>query len=236
MAVFLDKSDNIHNFIHIEYKIWIKNMKKLKKSSYPQSNKSELKEWLLIFRGHLIFFMTSAIVGKVNNLQGDKSMNNNDILIRLRYALDIKNVDMVEIFKLGGVEVTKDEVLKILTKINEEEEDNEDVIICDDQMFDAFLNGFIIFKRGKQDPKPGQPERQAPSLKESSNNLLLKKLKIALSLTSEDMLQILEDAGVRITKGELSALLRKVGHKNYKFCGDRYARNFLKGLAIRYRG
>lgn len=190
------------------------------------------------FQGAILFFVTtSAIVGKVNHLQGDKSMNNNDILIRLRYALDIKNVDMVEIFKLGGVEVTKEEVLKILTKINEEEEeDNEDVIICDDQMFDAFLNGFIIFKRGKQDPKPGQPERQAPSLKESSNNLLLKKLKIALSLTSEDMLQILEDAGVHVTKGEISALLRKVGHKNYKFCGDRYARNFLKGLAIRYRG
>lgn len=143
---------------------------------------------------------------------------------------------MVEIFKLGGIEVTKDEVLKILTKINEEEEDNEDVIICDDHMFEAFLNGFIIFKRGKQEPKPGQAERQAPALKESSNNLLLKKLKIALSLTSEDMLEILEDAGVRVTKGELSALLRKVGHKNYKFCGDRYARNFLKGLAIRHRG
>ena len=37
-------------------------------------------------------------------------MDNNDLLIRLRYALDIKNNDMVEIFKLGGIEVTKDEV------------------------------------------------------------------------------------------------------------------------------
>ena len=44
-------------------------------------------------------------------------MNNNDILIRLRYALDIKNTDMVEIFKLGGIEVTKEEVLKMLTKV-----------------------------------------------------------------------------------------------------------------------
>ena len=37
-------------------------------------------------------------------------MNNNDILIRLRYALDIKDADMVKIFKLGGIEVTADEV------------------------------------------------------------------------------------------------------------------------------
>ena len=47
-------------------------------------------------------------------------MTNNDLLIRLRYALDIKNTDMVEIFKLGGVNVTKEDVLKILTKRKEE--------------------------------------------------------------------------------------------------------------------
>ena len=44
------------------------------------------------------------------------AISNNDILIRVRYALDIKNTDMVEIFKLGGIEVTKEEVLKMLTK------------------------------------------------------------------------------------------------------------------------
>ncbi|WP_046179307.1 DUF1456 family protein [Domibacillus tundrae] len=176
------------------------------------------------------------------------SMSNDDILIRLRYALDIKNTDMVEIFKLGGIEVTKEEVLKMLTKSknsypNEADNDgdlaqNDDVVKCNNSMLESFLNGFIIFKRGKQDPKPGQPDRQAMPLKnnESMNNLILKKLKIALALTSEDMLDILEEAGVIITKGELSALLRKEGHKNYKECGDRYARNFLKGLAVKYRG
>jgi uncharacterized protein YehS (DUF1456 family) len=175
------------------------------------------------------------------------SMDNNDILIRLRYALDIKNTDMVEIFKLGGIKVTKEEVLKMLVKskdsydndvdddeIDEEEEEN---VKCSNFMLESFLNGLIIFKRGKQDPKPGQSERPVMSIKsnKSVNNVLLKKVKIALALTSEDMLDILEDAGVLITKGELSAVLRKEGHKNYKECGDRYARNFLKGLAIKYR-
>lgn len=176
------------------------------------------------------------------------SMNNDDILIRIRYALDIKNTDMIEIFKLGGIEVTKEEVLEMLTKSknsypNEADGDgnlaeNDDAIKCNNNMLESFLNGFIIFKRGKQDPKPGQPDRQAMSLKnnESVNNLILKKLKIALALTSEDMLDILKEVGVIITKGELSALLRKEGHKNYKECGDRYARNFLKGLAVKYRG
>lgn len=171
-------------------------------------------------------------------------MDNNDILIRLRYALDIKNKDMVEIFKLGGIELTKEEVLQVLTKSKDdfydddnfdEAEANEEHIKCDNIMLESFFNGLIIFKRGKQEPKPGQPERPAYSKNERVNNILLKKVKIALSLTSEDMLEILETSGVFITKGELSAFLRKEGHKNYKECGDQNARNFLRGLAIKYR-
>ncbi|MGG1675696.1 DUF1456 family protein [Neobacillus sp. NRS-1170] len=164
-------------------------------------------------------------------------MDNNDILIRLRYALEIKNKEMAEIFKLGGAEVSVPEVIKILTKSDEDELENDDQIKCNNSMFDSFLNGFIIFKRGKQEPKPGQPETpvQVSPKSVNVNNLLLKKVKIALSLTTEDMLDIFENAGITVSKGELGALLRKEGHKNYKECGDKFARNFLKGLAIKYR-
>jgi uncharacterized protein YehS (DUF1456 family) len=163
-------------------------------------------------------------------------MDNNDILIRLRYALEIKNKEMAEIFNLGGVEVTVPEVIKILTKSDDEAE-YDDQIKCNNSMFDSFLNGLIIFKRGKQEPKPGQSDTPEPLLKKSANvnNLLLKKVKIALALTTEDMLEIFENAGITVTKGELGALLRKEGHKNYKECGDKFARNFLKGLALKYR-
>jgi len=163
-------------------------------------------------------------------------MDNNDILIRLRYALEIKNKEMAEIFNLGGVEVTVPEVIKILTKSDDEAE-YDDQIKCNNSMFDSFLNGLIIYKRGKQEPKPGQPDTPEPSIKKSANvnNLLLKKVKIALALTTEDMLEIFGNAGITVTKGELGALLRKEGHKNYKECGDKFARNFLKGLALKYR-
>lgn len=180
-----------------------------------------------------------VIVNILGGLQMD--MTNNDILIRLRYALDIKDTDMVKIFKLGGVEITKEEVQKMLIKSKDSYHNDvdfdEENILCDNFTLESFLNGLIIFKRGKQDPKPGQPERPAMSITDdrSVNNVLLKKLKIALALTSEDMLDILEVAGVIVSKGELSAILRKEGHKNYKACGDRYARNFLKGLALKYR-
>ncbi|MEK4487235.1 DUF1456 family protein [Psychrobacillus sp. FSL H8-0484] len=170
-------------------------------------------------------------------------MENNDILIRLRYALDIKNKDMVEIFKLGGVEVTKEEVLKILTKSKDEYDDEVDVeedenrIKCNNKMFESFLNGLITYKRGKQDPKPGQSENPEPSEqhKDHVNNMLLKKLKVALQLTTEDMLDILDEGGIAVSKGELGAILRKAGHRNYKECGDNFARKFLKGLAVKHR-
>jgi uncharacterized protein YehS (DUF1456 family) len=162
-------------------------------------------------------------------------VENNDILIRLRYALELKNKEMAEIFKLGGVEVTVPEVIQILTKSDDE---SNEQIKCNNSMFDSFLNGLIIYKRGKQEPKAGQPETTEPSTKNSANvnNLLLKKVKIALALTTEDMLDLFDKAGITVTKGELGALLRKEGHKNYKECGDKFARNFLKGLAIKYRG
>ena len=56
-----------------------------------------------------------------------------------------------------------------------------------------------------------------------------------MSLTSEDMLGVFELSGITLSKSELSAVLRREGQRNYKECGDRYARNFLKGLAIKHR-
>lgn len=58
------------------------------------------------------------------------AMSNNDILKRVRYALDIKDIDMVEIFKLGGMEVTKEDVVDMLTKIKrvpQHEAENDEV-------------------------------------------------------------------------------------------------------------
>lgn len=164
-------------------------------------------------------------------------MDNNDILIRLRYALEIKNSEMAEIFKLGGEEVSVPEVVRILKKSDDEEE-NDSQIKLTNSMLNSFLNGFIIYKRGRQEPKPGQTNTPEPTIENYSNinNILLKKIKIALSLTTEDMIDVFKKAGLNVSKGELGAFLRKEGHKNYKVCLDNFSRNFLKGLTIKYRG
>lgn len=162
-------------------------------------------------------------------------MNNNDRLTRLRYALNLSDGDMADIFELGGHTITKKEVDALLKKTSDNSDDleveNEYMVPCTDEMLERFLNGFITYKRG---PKDGP----APALElnhKNANNLFLKKIKIALMLTSDDILELLDDEGVTISKGELSAVLRKEGHRNYQPCGDRYIRNFLRGLTVKYR-
>lgn len=165
-------------------------------------------------------------------------MNHNDRLTRLRYGLDIKDDDMVEIFAMGGVSLSKENVQALLKKQVSETTEAPDVraenvyeIACSDEQFERFLNGLIISQRGAKDA-------QEPVLElnhANANNLMLKKIKIALTLTSDDIHDILSEAGLEISNSELSAVLRREGHRNYKPCGDRYIRNFLKGLALRYR-
>ncbi len=165
-------------------------------------------------------------------------MNNNDRLLRLRYAVDIKDSDMVKAFELGGHPVSREEVREMLTRNHDARstEDKENVYLkaVNNQVLDAFLNGYITLKRGPQKEQKDIPQQKSKEIRHI-NNVLLKKIKIALFLTSEDMLAIFAEAGIYPTKGELGAILRKEGHRNFKPCGDKYARNFLKGLGLVYR-
>ena len=154
-------------------------------------------------------------------------MNNNDVLRRLRYALDISNPAMIEIFRLSGCSIEQPTLLKFMKK-----EEEEDFIACSNPLLSFFLDGLIVHKRGRRDADSGQPPKPDLSL---DNNAILKKLRIALDLKEEDMLAVMGLAGVTISKSELSALFRNKGHKHYKECGDQFLRNFLQGLTARNR-
>ncbi|ADG41151.1 MULTISPECIES: DUF1456 family protein [Leuconostoc] len=161
-------------------------------------------------------------------------MNNNDIIIRLRYALNIQNEDMLKIFKLGGVSIDEAQLHTLLTKQNDESPRDEKV---DMHQLESFMNGLIISQRGQKfgaDLKPVPPTFDMH--KEADiNNVVMKKLKIAMSYTSDDYMSFLKSAGVTISNNELSAVLRRPDHRNYKPAGDRYLRNILKGMAVEYR-
>ena len=69
-----------------------------------------------------------------------------------------------------------------------------------------------------------------------TNNDILKKLRVALKLRDEDMIQVLKLADFEVTKSEINALFRSEDHPNYKECGDQLLRYFLNGLIIYMRG
>lgn len=69
-----------------------------------------------------------------------------------------------------------------------------------------------------------------------TNNDVLKKLRVALRLRDDEIVEILKLVDFNITKSELGAFFRKEDHPNYTECGDQILRNFLNGLVIHYRG
>ncbi len=151
-------------------------------------------------------------------------MTNNFILRSLRYTFKFKDSKMIAILGFGGAEVTRAQISDWL-----KQDDDPDYKNCSDTKLASFLNGLIIEMRGKKEGVQPQLEKRI------TNNIVLVKLKIALNLKSEDLLEIMELASVRIGKHELSALFRKPGHKNYRECKDQILRNFLKGVQVKYR-
>ncbi len=69
-----------------------------------------------------------------------------------------------------------------------------------------------------------------------TNNDIFKKLRVALMLRDDQIVEILELVDFRITKSELGAFFRDEKHENYMECGDQVLRNFLNALIIHLRG
>ena len=73
-------------------------------------------------------------------------------------------------------------------------------------------------------------------VKRMTNNDVFKKLRVALMLRDDEIVEILKLADFKISKSELSAFFRKDDHPNYRDCGDQVLRNFLNGLVLHLRG
>lgn len=69
-----------------------------------------------------------------------------------------------------------------------------------------------------------------------SNNEIMKKLRVALSLNTDQIIEICKLVNFTVTKSELGDIFRKEDHPNFKKCGDQILRNFLNGLVIYKRG
>lgn len=152
-------------------------------------------------------------------------MMNNDVLRSVRYMLNLNNDGIVKIFALADTEVTPEQIVTYTKK-----EDEENFKLCPDILMANFLNGLIYFRRGKDESKP------VPKIeRKMTNNIILKKLRIAFDLKSDDVLEILASQEFRISMPEITAMMRAPEHKNFRECGDQFLRYFLRGLTKRVK-
>lgn len=149
-------------------------------------------------------------------------MTNNDILRRIRYLFNYSDSEVVALFKLAECDVEETEVSNWLKK-----DDDPFFVEITDKELATFLNGLINQKRGKREGTQPEPEE------ELSNNMILMKLKIALNLKSDDIIDLFAMVDRKVSKPELSAFLRSADHKQYRPLMDQYLRNFLRALQLK---
>ena len=150
-------------------------------------------------------------------------MTNNDILRRIRYIFDFSDSKMIEIFALAGHKVTRSQISDWLKK-----DDDPTFLDLNDYQLAIFLNGLINDKRGKKEGEQSIPENRL------NNNIIFRKLKIALNLKDDDILEILGLVNFRLSKHELSAFFRNPNQDQYRPCNDQILRNFLLGMQEKY--
>jgi uncharacterized protein YehS (DUF1456 family) len=151
-------------------------------------------------------------------------MTNNDILRSLRYTFDFSDDKMIALFAMGGKSVSRSEVSDWLKR-----EDDPEFIGIYDKDLAYFLNGLIIYRRGRREGELPVAEKTL------TNNMILRKLKIALDMKDDEILEILSTVNVNISKHELSAFFRKPTQSQYRLLKDQILRNFLRGIQIKIR-
>lgn len=154
----------------------------------------------------------------------ERALDTNDYTRRIRYALKIDDANAMRLIHLGGDSATLEEVRGWRMK-----EGDGEYLPCPEPMLLAFLNGLVIEHRG---PAPVSPYRKPKSAERFDNNTVMKQLRIALSLRTDDVHDAIKVGGGGLGKTEVSAFFRNSDARNYRRCGDQVMRWFLAGLTI----
>ncbi|KIM06803.1 MAG: hypothetical protein KU38_11960 [Sulfurovum sp. FS08-3] len=145
-------------------------------------------------------------------------MRTNKILERITKALYLNVNDIAHIYELAHYPKTKDEIRALL-----QDERSKKFQEATYEDLGLFLDGLIIKKRGEM----------SNSLEEElalDNNLILKKLRVALNLKTHELVMIFALNDMTLSPSQINALFRKEGHKNYRLCSDKMLFDFLAGL------
>jgi len=152
-------------------------------------------------------------------------MISNDVLRSVRYLLDLPDARIVDVVHLAdpAFDLSPDEVRAWLLR-----EDEPGYKECPNAALARFLDGLIVHLRGRDESRP-----PPPIAARVTNNLVLKKLRVAFALKDTDVQDVFRAADFSISTAEIGALCRQPGQRNYRACGDQILRNFLKGLSLR---
>jgi len=131
---------------------------------------------------------------------------------------------MIGLFAEAEVKVSRSQVSNWLKK-----EEDENYIRITDSELASFLNGFINQKRGKREGPQPEPEKRL------NNNIIFRKLKIALNFKETDITEVFDLLDFYVGKHEISAFFRNPKQRQYRVCEDQILRNFLHGLQEKYR-
>jgi len=148
-------------------------------------------------------------------------VNNNHTLDKLRDVLKLTDTNVIECFTLAGHPLSPEEQAGLHSEAK-----GAARIALSDALLTSFLDGLIIARRGPRPSGGASPEPAA----ELTNNMILKKIRIALNLYEKDMLKLFVAGGKPLSNGELRVLFRKSTHKHYKACDDQLLSAFLDGI------
>lgn len=152
-------------------------------------------------------------------------MNNSDVLRNIRFTFDFNDDKMMKMCSFEDEHASRTEISAWLKK-----DEDPDFIEIPDRKLSIFLNSLIELKRGKKEGITMKPDKYL------NNNIILRKLKIAFALKTEDMVEIFKYVGMKVSPHEISAFFRKPQQRQYRKCLDQFLRNFLHGLRIKYKG
>jgi uncharacterized protein YehS (DUF1456 family) len=149
-------------------------------------------------------------------------LTNNEILKKLKDILNADATKLKEIYDLVDYEITNERIEGYL-----KEKSDKEFLDCGSEALGNLLDAIIIYKRGPSDKNPTKEQ-----VVQLTNNLILKKLRVAFELKEIDLYEIFNTVEIDITKGELSSLFRNENHKKFKSCPDSILELFLEGLYI----
>lgn len=92
------------------------------------------------------------------------ALTNNDIIKKLRVALKLRDTDIIEILKLVDYEISKTELSAFFRA-----EDHPHYRKLKDQILRNFLNGLVIYKRGKKEDKPKNEKTEKKKIETKGN-------------------------------------------------------------------